>query len=228
LASLNISRHRAEDIGALVQGNILLPALILETLAETGGGRFVNMGSAWQHFSGPQYDPVCLYAATKQSCEAFLTYYAAAHRIPSISLKLFHAYGPGDSRLRLLNLLCRAALSGERVGMSEGHQIVDYVHVDDVVEAVLCADRRMQQHKDQIAESFAIPSGRSITVRQLVSLVERISGRRLNVVWGDLPNKPREIMSEMSCGRSLPGWTPVVSLEAGIRGLLEYTRRTLV
>jgi nucleoside-diphosphate-sugar epimerase len=224
LASVNISQHRSEQIEELVRSNILLPALLFECFAEVGGSRIVNMGSAWQHFSGPDYDPVCLYAATKQSCEAFLTYYAAARNISSISLKLFHAYGPDDPRMRLLTILCRAALTGEPLPMSEGFQIVDYVHVDDVVDAIVCADLRLQSGETWGAVSYAIPSGRQLTVRELVQIVETVAGRRINAQWGELPYKNREIMKPVSAGAPLPGWTPEVTLELGIADLLRELR----
>jgi nucleoside-diphosphate-sugar epimerase len=225
LASLNISQHRPEQIEDLVRSNILLPALLFDCFAEIGGSRVVNMGSAWQHFSGPNYDPVCLYAATKQSCEAFLTYYAAERNISSISLKLFHAYGPDDPRMRLLTALCRAALTGEPLPMSQGFQIVDYVHVDDVVEAVICADQRLQSGESRGALSYAIPSGRQLTVRDLVRIVETVAGRRINAQWGELPYKSREIMKPVSAGPILPGWAAKVSLECGIAALLRELRQ---
>lgn len=228
LASLNVSQHHPEQVEELVEANILMPALLLECLAEAGGGRFVNMGSAWQHFSGPDYDPVCLYAATKQSCESFLTYHWVANRIPSISLKLFHAYGLGDPRTRLLTLLCRAVITGETLPMSEGRQVVDYVHANDVVEAVLIADGLLAAEEVTGAAAFGIPSGHPLTVRDLVDLVGRVAGRPVPVAWGRLPYKPREIMQAVSCGPTLPGWRPRVPLSEGIARLLGDMRRHAV
>jgi nucleoside-diphosphate-sugar epimerase len=217
LASLAISQHRPDQVEPLVLGNVLFPALLMEAMAGAGVRRFVNMGSAWQHFSGPDYDPVCLYAATKQSCENFLAYYAVASGMASVSLKLFHAYGPYDPRPRLMNVLCRAARDGGRLSMSPGHQIVDLVYISDILDALLRSDAMMASGELQGAKAYGIPSGRPMTVREVVRTTSETLGRPIEVDWGVLPYKAREIMAPVSTGETLPGWTPATSFEHGVR-----------
>jgi nucleoside-diphosphate-sugar epimerase len=111
--------------------------------------------------------------------------------------------------------------------MSNGFQIVDYVHVDDVVDALVCADLRLQSGESRGALSYAIPSGRQLTVRELVQIVETVAGRPINAQWGELPYKDREIMKPVSAGPPLPGWTPKVALESGIAGVLRGLNPTV-
>lgn len=221
LASLAISEHTTAQLRPLVESNVLFPTQILEAMTLAGARRFVNMGSAWQHFEGRPYSPTGLYAGTKQAFEAIAHFYAEARGLDAVTLKLFHAYGPGDPRARLVTQLVRAALTGTHLPMTPGEQPVDLVYIEDVIEALLAAERRLVGNGTRGLESFAIASGRPLRVRELASLVERVTGRRLDIGWGELSYKERAMMAPFDLGGPIPGWAPRVSLEEGIRRLWE-------
>lgn len=219
LASLALSEHATAQVRPLVESNILFPTQLLEAMALCGVRRLVNMGSAWQHFGSRAYSPTGLYAATKQAFEAIVRFYAEARGLNAITFKLFHAYGPGDARPRLMTELVRAARTGAHLPMSPGEQIVDLVHIDDAIEALLSGERRLAQGGTHGAESFALASGRPLRVREVALLFERTTGRRLDIGWGERPYKEREMMDPCDMGQPLPGWAPTISLEEGIAGL---------
>lgn len=217
LASLNMSDHMPDRIEPMVRANVLFVAFLLEAMALTGSRHLVNMGSAWQHYEGRAFSPVCLYASTKQSAEMFIQYYTETGALRAANLRLFHAYGPGEERPRLLRLLCRAAASGETLAMSEGRQLVDLVYVDDVVHALIRAARHLVDATVEGAGPFAISSGRFLSVREVVAAFGAATGASLDVRWGERPYKPREIMAPIRMGDPLPDWAPAVPLEEGIR-----------
>jgi nucleoside-diphosphate-sugar epimerase len=139
LASLFLSQHQPRDITALIQSNITFGTHLVEAAVVNGCFQFINTGTSWQHYENEDYNPVNLYAATKQAFEDILKYYVEAHGVKVITLKLFDTYGPDDPRPKLMNLLKRAAETGETLEMSPGEQLIDLVHVDDVVEAFCTA-----------------------------------------------------------------------------------------
>lgn len=51
--------------------------------------------------------------------------------------RLFGVYGPGESEQRLIPHLVRGLSSGREVPLSDGTQVRDFVHVDDVCDALL-------------------------------------------------------------------------------------------
>jgi nucleoside-diphosphate-sugar epimerase len=55
--------------------------------------RLVNAGTTWQHYLGQVYDPVNLYAATKQAFEAILKFYTSTRDFQAITLELTDTYG---------------------------------------------------------------------------------------------------------------------------------------
>ncbi|KAK3671198.1 hypothetical protein LTR37_021587, partial [Vermiconidia calcicola] len=140
VASAVVVEHSPDAIADIVQANVTFPTQLLEAMTRHGVRRFVNTGTSWQHHDGgAAYRPSNLYAATKQAFEDIAIFYNDAHGIGMANLKLFDVYGPSDPRNKVIPLLLRVLRSGEPLGMSPGDQVLDMVHVDDVVEAYLSA-----------------------------------------------------------------------------------------
>ncbi len=221
LAASGGMNHRLEDIPAMTQSNILLPTLLLETMALCGAKNFVNIGSFWQNPYSKDYHPICLYAATKEAFSKILTYYQLSHGINAVTLKLFDTYGPNDPRPKIINLLRKAALSGERLSMSPGFQYLDLVYIDDVTDAILTANELLSGGTfSGIAPcEFSVCGGSPATLREIAALIEEETGIKLNLGWGELPYRTNEVMRPRTGGTQLPGWRPKTDLKTGIKAL---------
>ena len=215
LASLFLSDHQPTEIEALVASNILLSTQLAEAMACTGAARLVNTGTSWQHYHQADYRPVNLYAATKQAFEDILAYYHDARGLSHITLKLFDTYGPRDPRRKLVNLLLDSARSGAVLDLSPGEQVLDLLHVDDVVAAFRVAGERLLASEEPLCETYLL-GGTRLTVRDLADCIARATGKPLLAQWGGRPYRPREVMDPVAPGDALPGWTPGVGLEKGL------------
>lgn len=217
LASRFQDRHKPDDVAELIQSNIGFGAALAEAMLHADCRRLINTGTAWQHFDGAGYAPVCLYAATKQAFEDVLRYYVDVGGLHVITLKLFDTYGPGDRRAKLLSRFARMARDGDTLDMSPGEQRVDLVHVDDVADAFVIAAERLLAGQTGMA-NYAVSSGAPIGLRDLAGAFEIATGQTLSINWGGRPYRPREIMQPWSGGASLPGWSPRIALNDGLRG----------
>lgn len=221
LASLFLSQHATKDIDALIQSNVLFGNQLLEAMRVNEVKCIINTGTSWQHFNNENYNPVCLYAATKQAFEALLEYYTQACGIKAITLKLFDTYGPNDPRPKLFHLLNKAATSGEALDMSAGEQLIDLVHIDDVVEAYLIAANLLLEGKVEQHETYAVTSGQPLPLKELVQQYAKVTKQTVNVNWGARPYRYREVMNTWSRGKVLPGWNAMVELQRGIINVSE-------
>lgn len=215
IASLFLVRHEPEDVDRLVDSNILFPTQLLEVMHGAGVRKFVNVGTTWQHYQDAPFDPVNLYAASKQAFESILSYYVNACNIRAITLKMFDTFGPGDNRPKLMRLLRNAARSGEALKMSPGEQKIDLVYIDDVVRALVIAGQRVGEVDGQ--ESHGVCTGNPLTLRDFVAIYSEAVGREVAVLWGSLPYRPREVMVPWKNYTLLPGWRAEVALRDGIR-----------
>jgi nucleoside-diphosphate-sugar epimerase len=217
LASLFVSEHSNQDINALIESNVLFGAQLLEAMNANNIKSIVNTGTSWQHFNNEAYNPVCLYAATKQAFEALMLYYIRATYLKAITLKLFDTYGPDDPRPKLFNLLNKASSSGEQLNMSEGNQMIDIVHIDDVVDAYLIAAHRLITDIVIEHECYAVSSGQPLRLRDLVERYSDITKKNVKVKWGVRPYRLNEVMNTWDKGQLLVNWIPKVSLDVGLK-----------
>lgn len=215
LASLFLAQHTAEDIEPLIYSNLLFPTQLLEAMVTNEVKYLVNTGTSWQHFNNEIYNPVNLYAATKQAFEDILGFYGEAHGIKATTLALFDTYGPSDPRAKLIPLLWRTAMSQEPLVMSPGDQLIDLVYIDDVVSGFLLAGAALPEQQANFSR-YGVSSGVPMKLRELVALFETVTRHKLPITWGGRPYRPREVMQPWSDFSPVPNWEPQVSLEEGL------------
>jgi nucleoside-diphosphate-sugar epimerase len=223
LASLFLSEHTVDQVEPLVRCNILFGTQLLEAMAANGVHLLVNTGTSWEHYENKPYSPVNLYASTKQAFESILQYYVEAKGFQAVTLKLFDTYGQVDPRPKLFTLLRRVASEQNTLAMSPGEQMIDLVHVDDVVEAFSLSAQRLVNDTVKGHERYSVSSGQPIRLRDLVELYGHVTGSTLPIEWGGRPYRDREVMVPWNSGTPVPGWRPGVGLEEGIRQMENMT-----
>lgn len=221
LASLYLAVHKPEQVKALVDSNVGFGASVLEAASLAGCVRwFLNTGSIWQNYrvGGDAYNPVNLYAATKQAFIDLARYYIDVFGLRFCTLKLCDTYGPRDPRPKIFKLFKDCSESGEVLKMSPGEQMLDILYISDIVSG-FCRLVDMLASDEPVGEQYVLSSGEHRSLRSLAETFERISGRRLAIEWGGRPYRDREVMVPWR-GPVLPGWKPMVDLETGIRKFL--------
>lgn len=205
LASHFVAEHQEKDIDPLVLSNVLFGTQVLDASVKAGIKWFLNTGTFWQHYNGATYDPVNLYAATKQALEDIGRYYANAHGLRFCTLKLCDTYGPNDTRNKIFNLWEKIAKSGETLDMSPGNQLIDIVHVDRVVDAYVRLIRALDAGiiGGNNCESYFVSSNKKITLNELAREYEESNRVKLNINWGGRTYRHREVMAPACIGRRI-------------------------
>jgi CDP-paratose synthetase len=131
LASLFLASHTQDDISNLISSNIKFGTELLEASKQSNIKWFINTGTFWQHYKNEEYNPVNLYAATKEAFESIAKFYTETSNLIFITLKLNDTFGPNDTRNKVFNLWNKIAKSGETgsatvmiTGLSVGMQSV--------------------------------------------------------------------------------------------------------
>ena len=184
LASLFIAEHKSNDIKNLIQSNILFGTEILEAMKESNTNLLINTGTSWQHYNSEEYNPVDLYAATKEAFEKIIKYYIEAENIRCVTLKLFDTYGENDKRPKLINLLNKFADERKILDMSLGEQKLDLVHIDKVTESFIKAFELLENNIELKYDSYGVSSGKQISLKEIVENFEKESGKKVLINWG--------------------------------------------
>lgn len=215
LASLFLPQHQPSDVDRLIQSNVQFGTQLLEVMREKGVKQIVNTGTSWQHHLNISDRATNLYAATKQAFERILDYYTEAHQFAAVTLYVFDSYGPNDPRKKLISLLWANAQGQTTLEMSPGEQLIDLVHVDDLVRAFVVATQE-QTLKPGQHNRFGLSSGRAMPLKALAELFSTSCGVALKINWGGRPYRDREVMKTWTTHTPLPNWAPEISLEQGL------------
>lgn len=177
-------------------------------------------------------EPVTTYCLHKLMAEQYVEYAARVRGLTGTTLRLCNVYGPGppsgSSDRGILNQMIRRALSGEVLTVyGEGDQIRDYGYVKDVARAFTAAAEAPETTR---GKHFVIGTGHGHTVREAVSRVAAIVGKRLGKTVavttvpapeGLSPIEHRSFVADPEPFARATGFRPSVTLDEGIERTLE-------
>jgi UDP-glucuronate 4-epimerase len=168
--------------------------------------------------------PMSPYAATKMAAELLAYTYSHLHRLPVICLRFFTVYGPRqrpDLAIHRFTELIEGGLPIPIFG--DGQSRRDYTYIDDAVNGIVRSiDFAMQASNYEV---FNIGSSRPVTVIELVSHLERVTGRTAildhrNTQPGDMP----QTWADISKANRLLGFVPETTLERGLAHFVDFYR----
>ncbi len=220
LAGVFYGEHNAENIANLLESNLVFSTVIFDAAAAAGCRKIINTGTYWQQFSGERYNPVNLYAATKQAAEDILLYYVKAKGCSAVTLQIFDSYGPNDHRNKILNII-KNLEDGAAIDMSPGRQKMYYCHIEDLVSGYLRALSLVNNMEHGTYARYALREEEPKELRVLIEEFLKISGKRLQINWGGRAYRDREIMDPAGIGTVLPGWKPRYGWQQGVKTLLD-------
>ncbi|RMG98555.1 MAG: NAD-dependent epimerase/dehydratase family protein [Deltaproteobacteria bacterium] len=218
-----------EDPRMDCEANVLGTLNALEAARAAGARNFVfaSSGAPLGAQEPPIHEdklpkPVSPYGASKLAGEAYCHVYAHTYGLRTAVLRFGNVYGPGSRRKgSVVAKFLRQALAGEPLTVyGDGSQTRDFIHVDDLVEAI-CRAAAL----DVGGEVFQIATGAETTVSEIVEAVRAALadlGRTVEVVYTE-PRRGevhRNFADVRKAARVL-GWRARFSdIEAGIRDTL--------
>lgn len=215
--------HDSDTVEKMLDANVSAGMRLLESAHKTSVPWFINAGTFWQHVDAKDYEPVNLYAATKQALETIAVYYKRVSGTKIVTLCLNDTYGRGDTRKKIF-ALWKELLSDETLSMdmSPGEQLMDILHIDDVCDGFLHLIGMLEQKKltSNDGDLFYLTSGKLLKLRDVAAVFEQVSGSSLNINWGAKSYRDREVMTPACAGKPLPGWQSRISLAGGIAEFL--------
>lgn len=217
----------ARDIGQMMRINVDVASALVCAAKACGARMYVHVGSCSEYDASSATSAIAeehllqargLYGASKAAGTLVACATAAAEELAFVAARLFHVYGSGESDHRLMPTLARRLSAGERVPLSPGTQVRDFLHVDDAADGLLslaCAG--MANGGQHIVN---LGSGVATSVRDFalaVSAATRTSPSLLG--FGDIQFRPDDVMHLVADTRRLRGltdWRPKRDVTTGI------------
>jgi UDP-glucose 4-epimerase len=227
LATLYRKFDNGLEIKEMMDSNVLFPTELLELSVKYKVKGFINTGTFFEYDCSKlpvdeyaEINPFNLYAKTKLAFETILKTYSNTLNITT--LKLFSPYGEKDNG-KLIPMIISKALVNEKIELSDGLQKLDFIYEKDIVDAYLCTIRTMEKKQGSGYSVYNIGSGMSISIREIVSIIEQQLNKPLNKVWGNVSKVDIPIaFADISKAIADLEWSPQHSIQEGIAKTIAY------
>jgi UDP-glucuronate 4-epimerase len=155
--------------------------------------------------------PLSPYGITKAACEQLADAYALAFGLDVVVLRYFNAFGPRQRPDMAFTRICFALAEGRPFDLyGDGEQTRGWTFVSDVIEATVAAMERG-------SGTYNVGGAIEASMNETIAALERISGRKLDVRrQPPVPGDQRRTNADTTRIRGELGWTPEVSLAAGL------------
>jgi nucleoside-diphosphate-sugar epimerase len=211
----------------MLRGNLLAAVNLMVACAEAGRPRVVLAGSMEEPDLGDANAVAqSPYAVAKWGQLAYARHFQALHELPVVHLRVFMVYGPGQLDLRkLVPYVTVSLLRGHAPKLTSGGRAVDWIFVDDVVDAFL----RAAVAPEAAGGSFDVGSGELVTARSLVERLAEVVGGDAAPEFGAIADRPLERIraADPSAAAAALGWRPRIALDDGLAQTVAFYRSWL-
>jgi len=168
------------------------------------------------------------YGCSKGAADQYVLDYAHTYGLRNVVFRMSCIYGPhqcgNEDQGWVAHFLIRA-LCGEPITIyGDGRQVRDLLYAADLIDAMLMAHAKIE---DLSGRAFNIGGGavNSISLLELLDLIENIHGEPLDVRYGDWRvGDQRYYVSSTARFREATGWVPAVCVRRGVGRLYEWLR----
>jgi dTDP-L-rhamnose 4-epimerase len=169
--------------------------------------------------------PTSIYAITKRDHEEMCLVIGNAYGIPTVALRFFNVYGPGQALSNpytgVAAIFASRLLNGRPpVIFEDGRQSRDFIHVSDIVHGILCA----LESDAAVGHALNLGTGRATTVNEVARLLSHGIGidiepeRTGQYRAGDI----RHCYADTQRAHELLGFRTRVALEDGMSQLAKW------
>jgi len=196
-------------------------------LCRINGARMIYFSSYM--YGNPQYQPIDEnhpvqaynpYSQTKVICESLCEGYNRDFEVPVTIFRPFNIYGKGQNSDFLIPSIIAQAKTGKIVIKDERPKR-DYIHVTDVVEAIVCALKSKLNTSN--TQMYNLGTGISYSVREIVDSVRSLYNNKIEYNCSNeiRQNEVLDTIADISKIKKDLKWMPKVTLSEGLKSMIE-------
>jgi len=225
---------RQKDVKTMVLTNVLGTINLLNACAQSGFKCFINTGSSSEYGEKDLpmnekdlLEPNNQYGVTKATGTLYAQYLAKKIGLPIATIRLFSPYGYFEEDERLMPSIIRAGLNNGKFSAPSPSFVRDFTFIEDIMGGYLRAIDNIDSIKGRILN---IASGKQHSIAEVVDAVEKVSGKKVQVAYGEIAarqHEPKMWVADISLAKLLLNWSPQYTLESGLRKYIDwYLKKT--
>jgi nucleoside-diphosphate-sugar epimerase len=227
LSGLGTASRDCDLVLPTLQSLLISTVNILMIAKEISCARVVLAGSLQEPDpTSSEMTPRSPYAAAKWASAAYSRMFHDLYAVPTVVLRIFMTYGPGQNESKLIPYVILSLLKGIAPKVSSGQHLYDWVYVDDVIDGFLMA----AQAPNVEGCTIDIGSGALVPIRAVVDQLVALTGSEVQPLFGALPDRPLEPVHAASLHDAYAklGWKPRTPLSEGLKQTVRWYKTRLM
>ncbi len=233
MADIRVKRD-SELLNHMINNNFNSTLNLIKATKKDSLKLFINFGTCEEYGDGKvpfresqKEIPVSPYSLSKTMSTYLSSYLAKIENFPIITVRPFLTYGPRQINDQLIPFMIRSMLRGEKVNAGKMEQTRDFIHIDDVVSALV----KIPVSEIKNGEIINICSGKEIQIKEVVMKICELTGRSFKeYVETSAPYRIGEMMNFYGSNekaKKLLSWEPKIPLDEGLKETVEWYRKHL-
>ena len=170
------------------------------------------------------------YAINKFVGELYCKYYAEIHKIPSVCIRLFNSFGPGEMPGNYRNVIpnfINKALNNEDILITgTGNETRDFTYIDDTIDLLI----KSAESQYINAEVFNAGTGKKLSIKELAENIIKLTNSTSKILytsprgWDHIKDR----CSDISKSSALLGYKPESILKEGLTETINWLKKRLI
>ena len=205
-------------------------SFLLNMFGKTGGKRAVGVGTMaeydWTeggicHELKSPLLPHTIYGKCKLATSKNFSAIASIYGFSFAWGRLFFPYGPGEPSNKFISAIIQAIRLLKTIPCSHGRQVRDFLHINDIAEALIVLLKSHEQG------DFNIASGQPLSLREISSLITQEMGHSDLIEFDAIPaqkGEPLVLIADMKRFYEIFRWRPKIDIKEGIQQMIDESQ----
>ncbi len=229
-AQAGVRKSWGDNFSVYLKNNIEATQKLLEVAKNLNLKKFIYASSSSVYGNCPDLPmsetsplhPFSPYGVTKLAAENLCLLYCKNYGVPSISLRFFTVYGPGQRPDMAFHKFFKAMAKDKQIPVyGDGNQTRDFTYIDDVIDANFASLK-----KGKVGEIYNIGGGTRKKLKDIFPLLENICQKQVRLVRkekqkGDVPHT----FANIEKARKDLNYSPQIKLRDGLKEEWLWTKK---
>lgn len=220
-AQAGVRASWGQSFSEYIRNNIEATQRLLEESKEQPLHKFIFASSSSVYGYCPELPmsesspllPYSPYGVTKLAAENLCYLYSKNYGVPTISLRFFTVYGPGQRPDMAFHKFFKSTSENKPITVfGTGEQTRDFTYINDIIDAIFACIAH-----GQTGETYNLGGGNRKMLKDLLPLFEEICGKKISVKWeekqkGDVPHT----LADIQKAKKDLGFAPRTAIDEGL------------
>jgi UDP-glucose 4-epimerase len=163
------------------------------------------------------------YAASKIFAESMCWAYGNCYNLETTTLRFTSVYGRYDIQDRVVPLFIAQAFAGKQLTVYGKQKLLDFVYIDDCIDAIECAiERRGQVSGEAVNIGSGVGTSLTELAQHMVNTIDQCPGYRVTT---ERTGESMQMIADLNKANSLLGYNPTYDFEDGLAETIEWYRK---